>query len=902
MPFSPRWLLIIALLLVGAGSLSAASREDRAYAAALEDMQDRMWNRAEHDFDQFVKRYPKSTNAPMAILLEAQAQFQQGKYDAADGLLADTNHIAMAQTTGIADQFVRWRGESQYASGRFADAAETFKRAVRDYPQSSASLTNIVSAAAAYEQLSQWDQIDALLSDTNGVFQKKLRLDPDSQQGAAGRLLLARAKAAQTDYPTALAILNGLNPHLLTPNQEWNRSQQIYNIMMEQGNDDGALAATTNLLSSKDPARLADGVAAHALLLEKKGRLGEAQAAWATNLMAGAPLERQHEALLHIAGLAAAQKDFTSSAGALENYLAQNPVSPLAPLCRLTLGEMYLQDAVTYSDSGTVSNRLAQAQDKLNQLLTNSPDNSLAGKAYLDRGWCEWLSTNYPASEADFREATQRMLPPADQAVATFKLGDSQFALAEDAQSRADDAKFRGDVTASQTNLDYAHNYFGAARESYRQVQALLAVESDLVKPLEERTLYQILRTSIELADESSAQSALQTLLEKYSGGQDAAPALLLAGEAFSDFHSQASARETLGRFEQQFTNSVLRPDVEFAVARTFELETNLPIAIAGYDTWLKEYPTNPLVSQVLFSLGRADYSAGHEDAAFTVFTNFVARFPLDGLAPQAQYWIGDYYFRIGEFTGAETNYEAIFQTKAWQDSPLLYAARYMAGRAAMGRQGFQDAGHYFSLLLGQTNCPADIAVQARFAYGSDLMLYDSGDTNNPQSNLQLAAIIFGQIIQMYPTNLYGVRAWGQMADCARQLGDFDGATNAYVQVMNSPVADATLRSRAQVGLGLTFEKKAKLAAADDQHDLLQLALDNYLDVFRRQNLRDGETASDFYVQTAGMKAGALEETLGNWDEAIKIYARLKAQMPQIGDLLDKKIATAGSHRQEKKL
>ncbi len=336
------------------------------------------------------------------------------------------------------------------------------------------------------------------------------------------------------------------------------------------------------------------------------------------------------------------------------------------------------------------------------------------------------------------------------------------------------------------------------------------------MKSLEERALYQILRASIELKDQPAAQGALDTLLEKYSAGQDAAPGLLLAGQAFSDFSSPLSARETLGKFRgRQFTNSTLKPDVEFAIARTYDREQDWPGSITRYQAWLQDYPTNRLVSQVQYSLGRADFSAGDETGAFTVFTNFVARYPADGLAPLAQYWIADHFFRAGEFTGAETNYEAIFQTKAWLGSPLIYAARYMAGRAAMGRQGFPDASHYFEVLLDQTNCPPDIAVKARFAYGADLMLFDSGDTNNPQSNLQVAASIYNQIIQMYPTNQYGARAWGQMGDCVRQLGDFDGATNAYAQVLASPAADVAMRSRAQIELGITLEKKAKPMAGD---------------------------------------------------------------------------------------
>ena len=56
-------------------------------------------------------------------------------------------------------------------------------------------------------------------------------------------------------------------------------------------------------------------------------------------------------------------------------------------------------------------------------------------------------------------------------------------------------------------------------------------------------------------------------------------------------------------------------------------------------------------------------------------------------------------------------------------------------------------------------------------------------------------------------------------------------ATNAYAQVFNSPFADISARSQAQIGFGIALEKKAALADGDDQR-LLKLALDNYLDVW----------------------------------------------------------------------
>ena len=85
----------------------------------------------------------------------------------------------------------------------------------------------------------------------------------------------------------------------------------------------------------------------------------------------------------------------------------------------------------------------------------------------------------------------------------------------------------------------------------------------------------------------------------------------------------------------------------------------------------------------------------------------------------------------------------------------------------------------------------------------------DSPDTNNPLANFQLATNVFSQICQLYPTNELGARAWGEIGDCDLQLANYDAATNAYAQVVNSPFANIAARSRAQIGFGIALEKKA---------------------------------------------------------------------------------------------
>jgi tetratricopeptide (TPR) repeat protein len=187
------------------------------------------------------------------------------------------------------------------------------------------------------------------------------------------------------------------------------------------------------------------------------------------------------------------------------------------------------------------------------------------------------------------------------------------------------------------------------------------------------------------------------------------------------------------------------------------------------------------------------------------------------------------------------------------------------------------------------------------FAYGSALMQGGATDTNNPSANFERATGVFSRICQLYPTNELGVLAWGEIGDCALQLAAYDAATNAYAQVIASPFANISARSQAQIGWGIALEKKAALAAGDDQKAWLELALNNYVDVLHETNLRDGETADLFWVKKAGLQAAVLAEALGEWEQAANIYGRLEKKLPQLSELLENKIAAAQGHLPPKK-
>ncbi|HEX7469784.1 MAG TPA: hypothetical protein VF437_03475, partial [Verrucomicrobiae bacterium] len=159
---------------------------------------------------------------------------------------------------------------------------------------------------------------------------------------------------------------------------------------------------------------------------------------------------------------------------------------------------------------------------------------------------------------------------------------------------------------------------------------------------------------------------------------------------------------------------------------------------------------------------------------------------------------------------------------------------------------------------------------------------------------------VFSGILPKFGTNQQTVLAWGRIGDCYRLLGDvnpklyYDKATNAYQQLIDSPLALVAARSQAKIGLGMLAEKQASLTTGDEQAALqtalLKQALENYRDVFLENNLRDGEMADPFWIKKAKLEAARLSETLNEWTHAVRLYKELEDLIPSSRTLFENKI------------
>ncbi len=863
-----RWILSCVLLFAAAPGLrAAASAEKAAFDAASRMFNDSFWDRAESLFAQFAQTYPNSPRLPEAFLYQAEARFQQTNYSGALELLA----AHQAEAGKLADLYVFWQAETLFQKGDLPAAAAAFARLIREFPASSNRLQAVVREATANARLGEWARVVGALQAADSPFQLAAATNAAAELVVRGRLLLAEAHLAQTNVDAADAALRPLAAGSLQPGFDWQRQFIQCRILLARGRLAEAWDASTNLpplaaAAGKREAQ-AETVAFQAGLLERLGREEEAVAAYEKNLADAVPPERQRQALLKITELYLRQNRLDAAAQVLERFLARYPAAPSADLALLTLGELRLRQHESGLCTNVVSsvvtnlpaatNCLQQALASLRSFVSRFPQSPWRGRADLYLGWCFWREGNIPSSQAAFQSAVGRLAPSPDLAMAYFKLADAQYRL---------------------TNFNAAISNYSAVLLRF---EAFPEVKTNLFEP----ALYHIVRAALEAGNVEAATGALEKILAWYPKGFYTDRAVLLTGQVVGN-RNPAAARKMFQDYLRLMPETPRRPQLELAIAATYEQENLWDAAIQEYDAWVSAHTNHEALARAEYARAWANFQAGHDTNALTEFTNFIAGFPTHEFAPRAQLWVGDYYYRQADFQKAEENYQWCYQNTNWPVSKLTYEARMMAGRAAFARSAWKDAKDYFGWLASNTNCPTELRARAFFAFGDTLV---SEASTNKLSDYKEALNAYDRVAYLCPSNALAIQAVGAKANCFLQAQDYEGATNAFLQVVNSSLADAAGRASAKVGLGLTLEKLAQLPGATNETALLTLARDQYLDVFENNNfLREGEKADPFWTMKAGTEAVRLCEALKQPGQARRLCEELRRMFPWLR--LDDKI------------
>jgi TolA-binding protein len=826
----------------------ALSAEESAFKAAFSELSDRQYHQAELDFSTFLDNYSNSVHSAEAALCKAQAQLSQSNNTGA----IETLQQRLAHAGDLAPNYVFYIAKATNALGDYKMAATAFGNLIKQFPQSPLRLEAAYNEAEAWSKLEDWPRVIDLLSATNQAFQIATRAAGASNDFAAsGLLLLSKAHLEASQPDAAEAVLRSM-PANLNAQLSWERQYLLCRATLARGNVEAAEAETTNLIASAaalGPTARGRSQALRGQILEQRGKLAEALACYTNNLADDRlPEAMQRETLANALQLMSRQGQTNSAADLLES-LAQRPKFGALDLARLALGELSLAAYARLDAAGSGASLLQRAGTNFESVLRDFPNSPLRGRALLDNGWRNWAETNIAAARANFLGAVE-LLPHSDaQAVARFKLADADL---------------------------FAHNNAGALSN----YQAVIQDYHDLpavTNSLFDLALYKIIEASLALGDETQASDAAAKIMAWFPTSYYGGPGLLLLGEDLTRKTNYAAARQEFMALLNKPTN--LKPDAEYAIARTYDLEGNWAAALPLYNRWVTNYPQSPLLPRVEFDRALAFDKDGQTAMALSLMTNFVGRFASNNLAPWAQNWIADYYFNLPDYENAEKNYEQLYANWPNARGDLAYWARLWAGKSAFGRQDLREAADYFTHLVNDdTNAPQSVVAEGYFALGDTFFQQFVADpTNTTLLNNAIAAL--SRLTNGAPTNAMAPPAFGRLGDFYLQGGDPAGAIRMYQAALAcSNVIDDATRSQAQIGLARVAEQ------ANDSNE----ALSRYNKV-----LYDPAQNNPFWIVQAGVSAAQVSEKQGHWDAAIKIYERVLKAAPALRPMLEKKIAAA---------
>jgi tetratricopeptide (TPR) repeat protein len=289
--------------------------------------------------------------------------------------------------------------------------------------------------------------------------------------------------------------------------------------------------------------------------------------------------------------------------------------------------------------------------------------------------------------------------------------------------------------------------------------------------------------------------------------------------------------------------------------------------------------------------LADATFRSTGESNAVPIFTNLMARFPNSPEAPLAQNWIADRSFSRGAYAEALKHFQLLYQST---NCPVDLAreARMMAGRAAFALQEFRDARTHFTELINvinalplDTNNAPELLGRAYFALGDTIFqqVRDAG-TNRTAADFSDAVEAFSKVGRYFAGTALGPAALGRLGQIHFQWAldrkdpkGFDAATNFFTLARDSAVADASTLWEAQHWIGRVLREQGRVDAA----------LEAFTSILYAEEERKPDPLT---VMNAGIEAGNILESQNRIAEAIRLYTRLMELEPSSRPAVDKRI------------
>ena len=833
--------------------------------------------------------------APAGLLPDPSSVFQAGVRLFEDGFYqqAKTTFEEWADSnpehslTNQVQEYILWAGAEQADQDLdFSTASQFYSQLLRDYPKSKRRLEFAFGEAWSRFQMRQYGRVAELLTDPNAPFpQESIKTETSGDPNATtlrlrGKLLLAETWLKLEELEKSKAVLDAIPDWSLSNELVWRLEFLLTQLLLAEGNLTEATQSATRLLAwagtTESDDWIAESVALKGDVQRANGQMKEALKTYQENLKPKTPENRRREARLKIIELNLLQEKTQTVVDLLEEMLQTAGSDASFDVVHLTLGEIYLKQYFGHEELKAevrVKNPgdlLISARRHLDSLLETFPQTGYRGRAQYALGWCLWEQGEYQHCFAAFESASKTLEKSVEHAESVFKMADILY------QS----GQFKQAMTHYNALLDEYENYDQVREKLFDQV------------------LYQMLRAAIAAEDLDSASAAVQKLLIQYPHGPLAQRSRLLLGQRLVHVGRPSNAREVFIQMIDQFGDFPLKPEVELALAHTYEKEGEWQMALKAYESWLRTYVDHAERVKAEYSRAWVNDRLGNEVQALAQFQQFVRLNGGHVLAPLAQNWIGDYFFNRQEFENAEAQYRVVALDMKQASPKQAAEARLMMAKCKFRMSDYNgaiavlDPWNPFTKKDTETTAfealrslGNDFAGEAVFCLGD--AYFERAIQSNPANleDVDKARKCYLNVRGSFIPNRWEAQAWGRAGDLIYYLGeDYAEALLDYKRASNYDNLSISMRSKLDVFMGRVKERMAESASEKERRQLLDEALSLYLDVVYMKNLPRGVTPDAFWIREAGVHAMKIFEITKNWEQAETFSNYLTELLPASGD------------------
>lgn len=739
---------ILALFLVAA----TTADESRQYRVAQSAFDDKLYDVAERQLQEFVDKFPQSERIDTAYFLLGQAQFQLGRYDAAARTFTD----ALAKWPDKrADGWLLWLGDTLSRQEKYAAAANRYTELIEKHSRSKSVPQALYGLAfAQFKQQDYPGTIETLERLAREGVRGDLASDADLLRG---QLYLARGELGKAE-----TILEAVARRAGNTQRVYYRAQLWLGELFLRRQQPPEALNRYGLITESFKARPNRPVDAQ---LAGEAFFGTGRTLWETNDFAGAAAAFQlalttapgetlrRAALLKLAEAFVRDGKVNEGVERLKEFLQTRAEDPLADDVQLAIGNLLFGKG-----------DYPAALKEYGQLIRGFPQSPLLGSAYRQAGWCAWQLQQTGEALGYFQKALPLLKDAGVAAETLFKIADGQYALGQ----------------------------FAEAAESYRE---LIARHAKL--PGLDRALYQLGETYRRLLKFVEAGQAFERVVKEHPAGEFAPPAQYNLGQLLARQGDEPGARAAFAIVVQKFPANVWARNAALAVGESFNREGQYEQAIAEFDKLAGNGLDTELAQQAFYSRGWCLAQTGKRDKTLVDFLEFMKARPSAPLAPEVQYWIADEYLRQRDYLKAQAQFQSLAET--YPTSKLADAALYFAGRAAYARQDFKTATEIyggFERKFPQSRW----RCEARFGHG---------DAYCELGQFDVALLIFESLIKEFPDCAVTGEALGRKGDCQYTLTRYDDALATYRKALDA-AKEPALRIQLLFKLGQTCEKSNK--------------------------------------------------------------------------------------------